>query len=180
MTFGGVDHSKYDGELNWTPLTDQEPAREYVGIDQSVTYGGSPVLPVSAGILDTGTTLILLASDAFQRYQSYTGGVLDDQIGLLRITPEQYKNLQSLYFQIGGIRYELTPNAQIWPRALNRAIGGSPHHLYLIVNDLGTTQGIGLDFINGMAFLERFYMVYDIGNNRVGLATTEYTSKEIN
>ena len=44
-----------------------------MGIDQSVTYGtaGTNVLSSTAGILDTGTTLILLASgthDIIQRF----------------------------------------------------------------------------------------------------------------
>ena len=41
--------------------------------------------------------------DAFQNYKDYTGGVPDDDVGLLRITPEQYANLQSLFFEIGGM-----------------------------------------------------------------------------
>ena len=53
-------------------------------------------------------------------------------------------------------RFELSPNAQIWPRALNTAIGGTTDGIYLIVSDLGTPSGQGLDFINGQSFLERF------------------------
>ena len=63
---------------------------------------------------------------------------------------------------------------------LNEALGGDSDHLYLIVNDFGSASGLGLDFINGMSFLERFYMVYDVGNSRAGLATTQYTYAEIN
>jgi hypothetical protein len=32
---------------------------------------------------------------------------------LLMISSDQYANLSSLYFNIGGVSYELTPNAQI-------------------------------------------------------------------
>ena len=65
-------------------------------------------------------------------------------------------------------------------RALNTAIGGNANSVYLIVGSIGTPSGEGLDFINGMSFLERFYMVYDVGNSRAGLATTQYTYAEIN
>lgn len=34
------------------------------------------------GIVDTGTTLILIASDAYSTYVSATGGVLDSATGL--------------------------------------------------------------------------------------------------
>jgi cathepsin E len=76
--------------------------------------------------------------------------------------------------------FELTPNAQIWPRSLNTDIGGTADGIYLIVNDLGNDSGQGFDFINGQAFLERFYSVYDTGKKRVGLATTQFTKATTN
>lgn len=78
------------------------------------------------------------------------------------------------------VAYTLTPNAQIWPRSLNADIGGTAGSIYLIVGDLGSDSGEGLDFINGFAFLQRFYSVYDTTNKRVGLATTSYTTSTAN
>lgn len=43
------------------------------------------------------------------------------------------------------------------------------------MSDNGEASGTGLDFVNGMTWLERFYTVYDIGNSRVGLAETKHT-----
>jgi cathepsin E len=106
--------------------------------------------------------------------------VLDTTTGLLRITPAQYSNLKSLFFTTGGTTFELTPNAQIWPRALNELIGGTSHDIYLIINDIGTPTGQGLDFINGYTFLERFYAVFDTAHARVGLATTAFTTATSN
>jgi cathepsin E len=51
-----------------------------------------------------GTTFILLATDAIFRYQSATGAVLDNDTGLLRLTPAQFANLQSLFFTASGVR----------------------------------------------------------------------------
>lgn len=82
------------------------------------------MLAQTAGIVDTGTTLILIASgtctssralipergltvlcaDAFATYQTLTGGTPDEATGLLSITPAQFANLQSLFFNIGGVR----------------------------------------------------------------------------
>ncbi|KAI0767716.1 aspartic proteinase precursor [Fomes fomentarius] len=183
LTFGGIDETKFDGELAYVPITSTSPASSYVGIDQSITYGsaGTEVLAATAGITDTGTTLILIASDAFAVYQNLTGGVADDQnTGLLKLTQEQFDNLESLFFHIGDNTYELTPNAQIWPRALNTAIGGEEDAVYSIVADLGSNSGEGLDFIDGFAFLERFYQVYDVTNSQVGFATTQFTNATIN
>lgn len=123
----------------------------------------------------------------------------DNNTGLLRLTTAQFNNLQSLFFTIGGVlcstcltnapyspsstfqtTFELTANAQIWPRSLNTAIGGTAGNVYLIVGDLGTNSGEGLDFINGFTFLERFYSVFDTANRRVGLATTSFTQATTN
>ncbi|KIJ62534.1 hypothetical protein HYDPIDRAFT_114177 [Hydnomerulius pinastri MD-312] len=181
LTFGGTDNTKYTGEINFVPITTTSPASNYWGIDQSVSYGDSTtILNTTAGIVDTGTTLLLLATDAFQAYQQATGATPDQTTGLLTITEQQYNQLQSLYFNIGGITYELTPNAQIWPRALNSVLGGQEGQIYLIASDLGSPSGQGLDFINGFGWLQRFYSVFDTGNAQVGLATTPFTDAETN
>ncbi|KAI6112377.1 aspartic peptidase domain-containing protein [Pisolithus thermaeus] len=180
LTFGGVDSTKYTGSLSYTPLTTTAPAAYYWGIDESITYGSTVILSETAGIVDTGTTLILIATNAFNQYQALTGAVSDSATGLLRLTTSQYNALQNLYFNINGVTYTLTPNGQIWPRSLNTYIGGSSSYVYLIVNNIGSNSGSGLDFINGQTFLERFYSVFDTANSRVGFATTPYTDATTN
>ncbi|KAI9452796.1 aspartic peptidase A1 [Lactarius psammicola] len=181
LTFGGTDSTRFTGTLTFIPGTGTFPASEFWGINQSIRYGASTtILSTTAGIVDTGTTLILIATDAFNRYKTATGAVNDAATGLLRITSTQFNNLQSLFFTAGGRAFELTANAQIWPRALNTFIGGTSTSIYLVVNDIGTPTGSGLDFINGYTFLERFYSVYDTTNNRVGFATTPFTTATTN
>ncbi|KXN88844.1 Polyporopepsin [Leucoagaricus sp. SymC.cos] len=181
LTWGGVDSSKFTGSINFTPRTTTSPSSLFWGINQSVRYGTSTsILGTTAGIVDTGTTLVLLATDAITRYRQATGAVLDNTTGLLRLTTAQFANLQSLFFTTNGVTYELTANAQIWPRALNTAIGGNTNSIYLIVGDIGTPSGQGFDFVNGFAFLERFYSVFDSANGSVGLATTPFTRATTN
>ena len=103
--------------------------------------------------LTTRWRLILVPVDAFQKYQSATGGTLDSTTGLLTVSSSQYSSLQTLSFNIGGTSYDLSPNAQIWPRSLNSAIGGSANIIYLVVGDIGSSSGSGLDFIDGYTFL---------------------------
>lgn len=54
-------------------------------------------------------------TDAFSRFQKATGGVLDENTGLLRLTSAQFAALPSLSFNIGSTTFELTANAQAWP-----------------------------------------------------------------
>lgn len=90
--------------LSSRPLTKIEPAAEYWGIDQTVAYGNKTILPLTAGIVDTGTTLLMIATDSFNNYTAATGAVLDSTTGLLTVTPTQYDNLQSMFFTISGVR----------------------------------------------------------------------------
>ncbi|KAG6901583.1 hypothetical protein C0995_010253 [Termitomyces sp. Mi166 len=142
-----------------------------------LSYGDYHHIP---GVVDTGSTLVLIATDAFNKYREAVGAVLDQDTGLLRINATQFGQLQNLVFQISGSNFELTPNAQLWPRSLNTAIGGSKDCLYLIVADIGIPSGSGLDFINGYTFLERFYTSFDTTNKRVGFARTHYTDLLLN
>lgn len=69
-----------------------------------MAYGDDTILPTTAGIVDTGTTLLLLATDAFDAYTAATGATPDSTTGLLSVTPEQFAALKSLFFTIGGVR----------------------------------------------------------------------------
>jgi len=180
LTFGGTDASRISGGITFTSITGTSPANEFWGINESINYGGTSIQGTTAGIVDTGTTLVLLATGAFSAYQRATGGVADGATGLLRITTAQFNALQNLNFVVGGTTFALTPNAQIFPRALNTQIGGSASSIYLIVASLGTPAGEGFDFVNGYAFLERFYSVYDTANRRVGFANTPFTTATTN
>ena len=62
LTFGGYDESATSEPVVYVPLTTTSPASKYWGIDQSISYGDDVILSTTAGIVDTGTTLILIAT----------------------------------------------------------------------------------------------------------------------
>lgn len=64
LTFGGIDASKIKSPVKYVPLTLISPASAYWGIEESVSYGTASILKPTAGIVDTGTTLVLLATGA--------------------------------------------------------------------------------------------------------------------
>ncbi|THG94256.1 hypothetical protein EW026_g7181 [Hermanssonia centrifuga] len=181
VTWGGTDSSKFTGSINFAPITSTSPSNQYWGFNQQIRYGTSTnILSNTAGIVDTGTTLTLIATDALTRYTDANGAVFDDTTGLFQLTLPQFANLQSLFFTINGVTVEFTANAQIWPRALNTAIGGDTDHVYLIIGDIGSDSGSGMDFINGMTWVERFYVVLDTTNQKVGVANTPFTRATTN
>ncbi|KAG2069339.1 family A1 protease [Suillus decipiens] len=181
LTFGGTDFALHIDNITYTPITNLPPASDYWGIDQSITYGTTLILANTDGIVDSGNILIAIATQAFQLYQAATGGQYDPATELLVISDDEYGALENLYFNIGGQIFTLTPNAQIWPRALNTRLGGEEDSIYLIVRDIGTQIGEGdYDFVNGYVFMQRFYTVFDAPNSRVGFSATRLTEATTN
>lgn len=149
--------------------------------------------------ISLGTTLLLLPKDAYDTYTKTTGAVPDmcGNTGLLVIDPSQFQRLQSLSFVISNVimrsftismesysfhfffldqvAFDLIPNAQIYPRHFNTAIGGVASKIYLVIGELeGDTDG--LRFVMGMVFLQRYMSIYDSGNQQVGFAKTPKTN----
>ncbi|KAG9312003.1 acid protease [Chiua virens] len=141
LTFGGVDYSKNASQFRYAPLTTTSPSSRSWGIDASAFYGETAVmqetcwyhrLRLYAHYLAIGYPhLILSPTDAIDNYQSAIAAVHDSKTGFFRITSSQYSALKTLTFTIGSASLQLTPNAQIWPRSLNSAIGGDPDSIYL-------------------------------------------------
>ncbi|KZV75450.1 acid protease [Peniophora sp. CONT] len=171
LSFGDVDSSKYFGSITYT-------SGYYWAFNQSIAYDSSSILTNGAGIVHSLTPYIFLATDAFVQYKDHIGAQLDSTNNLYTITAAQYQTLKSLYFNIGGTKFELTPNAQILPR-----ISPNSSEYYLAVNDmsaLDASNASGLDFVLGYSFLERFYTVLDTDNGRIGFATTSFTNATFN
>lgn len=123
LDFGAVDPTKFTGDVSYVPVTQASPSKQFWGIDQSITwvYGSfrfrslrsalhrthsygdtkTPILASGSGIVDTGTMLLYLASDAFQAYTQATGATMDPTTQLLKI--DNPNNLQSLFFQMGDV-----------------------------------------------------------------------------
>jgi cathepsin E len=118
--------------------------------------------------------------DTFHRYGNATGAVLDQNTQLLRITTSQFANLKPLIFTVGNRDLEFPANAQIWPRELNALIGGESDYFYLVVNDIGAISAQGITWICGYSFPERYYTVFDTTEQRVGFATTPFTTADSN
>lgn len=72
--------TRFTGTITYVPITKTSPASKYWGVDQEIQYGSETIMNNSAGIVDTGTTLVLLPSDAFESYQKATGATMDRQV----------------------------------------------------------------------------------------------------
>ncbi|KAF9996750.1 hypothetical protein BGZ80_009387 [Entomortierella chlamydospora] len=171
ITFGGVDATKFTGSITYVPVTTVSPASQYWGIDvSSITYGTSKVSSTTHGIVDTGTTLILLSDSSVKAlYKNIRGAALDNNSGLYTIPSSQVSKLNNITFTIGGTDFTLTPAQYLVPDNQVANQGGVSGTAYSWIGSLGSNES-GLAFILGQKFLENYYSVYDTTNNRVGLA----------
>ncbi|CAE7189071.1 unnamed protein product [Rhizoctonia solani] len=176
LTFGGVNSQKYIGKLNWVDVN-KGCLNSCWGFEQTIKYGEQVIQPYSAGVVDSGTALIYVTSEAFQLYSgALPGSKMDKATGLLEIPEESIGAMKPLFFIINGVSYELTPNAQLWPRTSNTILGGKANAYYSVVS---SHDKLGHSFIMGYPFLLRFYTAYNVSNSKIGFAATSSTYADV-
>ncbi|KAK7415000.1 aspartic proteinase precursor [Neonectria punicea] len=157
-TFGGVDKSRYEGDIEYIPL--RRKAYWEVDLD-AITFGDEVAEQENTGaILDTGTSLNVLPS-ALAELLNKEIGAKKGYNGQYTVECDKRQTLPDITFTLAGSNYSLPATDYILE------VSGSC---------ISTFQG--MDFpeptgplvILGDAFLRRYYSVYDLGKNAVGLA----------
>ena len=143
ISFGEVDNEAFNGDISYASIPDSGPASAFWGLHASFSYKDQSIQSRQSGILDTGTTLVLLSTSSFKTYATTVGAEPDDNTGLLRISKENYNKMDSLWIDLGdGKRFEFTKDAQRWPAKLNTAIGGKLDDIYLVISDVSLSFSI--------------------------------------
>ena len=62
LTFGGYDSSSIANSVEYVLPTKAFPGAGYWSVNQTLSYDGQTILSNAAGVVDTGTTLIRLAT----------------------------------------------------------------------------------------------------------------------
>lgn len=156
--FGGVNKDHYTGELTKLPL--RRKAYWEVDLD-AITFGKeSAEFDNMGAILDTGTSLIALPSTLAELLNKEIGAKKGYN-GQYTIECDKRDSLPDLSFTLTGHNFTITPYDYI-----------------LEVQGSCISSFMGFDIpapagplaILGDAFLRRYYSVYDLGSNSVGLA----------
>jgi len=157
-TFGGVDKSHYTGKITTIPL--RRKAYWEVDLD-AITFGDSTAELENTGvILDTGTSLIALPTTLAELLNKEIGAKKGYN-GQYTIECEKRDSLPDMSFTLSGHEFAITPYDYI-----------------LEVQGSCISSFMGMDFpepvgplaILGDAFLRKWYSVYDVGKDTVGLA----------
>ncbi|XP_065646786.1 lysosomal aspartic protease isoform X2 [Hydra vulgaris] len=166
LLLGGVDSSKFVGDITYTPVTVEGYWQFKM---DKVVVNGEPMFCASGcnAIADTGTSLIAGPTEEVNK--------LNQMIGATPIVGGEYiidcakvPTLPSLEFWIGGKKFVLKGSDYV-----------------LKVSTLGQTECIsgfiaidvppprGPLWILGDVFIGPYYTVFDLKNNRVGFANTK-------
>ena len=156
--FGGVNEDHYTGKLTKIPL--RRKAYWEVDLD-AITFGDQTAEIDSTGaILDTGTSLIALPKTLAELLNKEIGAK-PSYNGQYTIECDKRDSLPDLTFTLTGYNFTIGPYDYILE------VQGSCISSFM---GFDIPEPAGPLAILGDAFLRKYYSVYDVGNNAVGLA----------
>jgi len=158
VIFGGVDKKHYKDDLIWLPVK----RKAYWEVDlEAITFGDNVAsLEDTGAILDTGTSLIVMPSTLSDLLNEAIGAKKDFG-GTYKVDCNKRDSLPDLTFTLSGTNFTITADDYILKT------GGSCISAFM---GMDFPDPIGPLVILGDAFLRKWYSVYDLGNDSVGLA----------
>jgi saccharopepsin len=160
-TFGGIDESHYTGKVTYLPV--RRKGYWEVKLD-AIKFGGeSAQMDNTGAILDTGTSLLTFPSDIAE--------LLNKQIGAKRgftgqytIECEKRDALPELTFTLSGVDFTIGPFDYILE------VSGS---CISAITPMDIPAPAGPLVILGDSFLRKWYSIYDLGKDSVGIAKSK-------
>ena len=155
---GGIDENAYEGELTMLPL--RRKVFWKVQLD-AITFGEQIAQIEGIGaILDTGTSLIAIPTN-FAELLNNQIGARQAKNGLYNVDCAKRSTLPDLTFTLSGHNFSISAYDYILE------INSSCISCF---QGLDTNENLGPLFILGDAFLRRWYSVYDLEGDTIGLA----------
>jgi len=163
ITFGGVDDSRYTGQLFEVPLK----AQKWWEIQIDATFMGPTSGGAIAGVVDSGTSLLALPKDLAKEFNSQIGctpNPLAPEECIYETCPD-YSTLPDMNIQINGRNFTLTGKEYVL-------------EIKTLFASACVSGIMGLDLpppnppliILGDVFMRVYYTKFDFGNNAVWFA----------
>lgn len=188
ILFGGIDTAKYTGQLQSIKVYPSSRSGNVTSFTVAFTSlhatssSGTDLLTASnyaqPAILDSGTTLTLLPDDIAALVFQELGAVDDKDIGAVVVPCALGSNSGYLKFGFGGASgptINVPVSELVLPLTLTS--GGTPKFKNgADACQLGIQAAGDLPILFGDSFLRSAYVVYDLANNQVGLAQTDFNA----
>lgn len=193
ILFGGIDTEKYKGELTRIEIYPTAPkifTSFLVALTslEGVSPSGSDTLtsetfPIPV-VLDSGTTLSYLPTDLARQVWKEVGAIYSSDFGAA-VLPCNMRNSKG-YFSFGfagpsGPRINVTMDELVLDVTSGRPpVFASGRYKGQDVCEFGIQNFSSAPYLLGDTFLRSAYVVYDLVNNQVGIAATDFNSTDSN
>ncbi|KAL5353040.1 hypothetical protein ACLOAV_001069 [Pseudogymnoascus australis] len=186
ILFGGIDTAKYTGQLQSIKVYPNSRTGNVTSFTVAFTSlratssSGTDLLTSSTyaqpAILDSGTTLTLLPDDIAALVFQELGAIDDKDIEAVVVPCALASNSGNLTFGFGGANGPIiTVSVSELVLPLTLTSGGTPKFENgQDACQLGIQAAGDLPILFGDTFLRSAYVVYDLANNQVGLAQTDF------
>ncbi|NXJ83445.1 PEPA protein, partial [Trogon melanurus] len=156
VLFGGIDSSYTTNGITWIPLS----AETYwqISMERYVSINGEAVACAEGcqAIVDTGTSLLVVPSSVLNNLLATLGADSDGQISCSSVSL-----LPDLVYTINGNAYAVPPSSYVIE---------SSGYCTLGLEGMDVPTESGELWILGDVFIRQYYVIFDRGNNRVGLS----------
>lgn len=192
VLFGGIDTKKFQGDL---VSIDVEPASKnanitsftvaFTSLSATSSSGSDTLTPANyatAAVLDSGTTITLLPDDLASLVFKEVGAQLDDQLGAVIVPCSLAGNSGTINYGFGGSD---GPIIKVQMSELVLPLETPDGQSFKYNNgetacQFGIQPAGSLPVLFGDTFLRSAYAVYDLVNNKIALANTDFNATESN
>lgn len=172
ILFGGVNTDKYTGSLQTLPIIKEQGiyaefliAMTAVGINGDATSIASGLS--TAALLDSGTSLMYLPDDIATKIFSETGAVYNENEGAAIVNCDMANNSTTIDFTFSS------PTIIV---AMSELVIVADYQGNKPICILGIAKAGDSTVVLGDTFLRSAYVVYDLYNNEISLAQTNFNS----
>ncbi|KAL6888091.1 aspartic peptidase domain-containing protein [Trichoderma evansii] len=195
ILFGGIDTEKYQGDLTKINILKADGSSAFTEFAvelyevQASSSSGTDTLSSSEGtlvaVLDSGTTLTYLPQDMAEQAWKEVGASYNEDFGLA-VVPCSIRNSNGHFtFRFAGPQGPAI-NVTMSELALDLFSGGPQPKFQNGPNEgqaaceFGIQNTTGSPYLLGDTFLRSAFVVYDLVNNEIALAPTNFNSTKTN
>ena len=163
LMLGGYNPDKYSGSISWIPLN----AETYWQVElNGVVFGSQTTTSTKRAILDTGTSLLAGPTADVKPMLTAMGATqVMPMIQEYKVDCSTVDSLPDLTFNLGGKHFTLKSSEYI----LEMTQKGTTTCL-VGISGFDMPSGREPLWIIGDVLLRKYYSIFDVGNQRVGLA----------
>lgn len=195
ILFGGIDTEKYQGELTRINIISPDGGKTFTEFAvnlysvQASSQSGTDTLSTSentlVAVLDSGTTLTYLPQDMAEEAWNEVGATFSNELGLA-VVPCSVGNKNGHFsFKFAGADGP-TVNVTLSELVLDLFSGGPPPQFSSGPNkgqsicEFGIQNTTDAPYLLGDTFLRSAFVTYDLVNNQIGIAPTNFNSTQTN